>query len=150
MPSWCLLAVLCLLGACSTYSDQAARVRADLARGETGEALEILEKSGGDDPDVLNHLERGLVYYTEGRFAEAIAAFARAEVQIDDLYTKSLSREAAAFLTNDGTRPYTGYPAEQVLLHVYAALSYLGLGDREGALVECRKVSEQLTGLRYP
>lgn len=146
------LALGCLLlGGCSTYADQSARLRAAALDGDRARALTILSEDSDDDPDLLALLQRGLLHYEDGDFAGAIADFARAETALDESYTKSISKEALSFLTNDATRDYVPYPSEQVLLNVYAGLSYLGIGDRQGALVELRKVAlrlQQLESLR--
>ena len=58
MVTWFALLVLLATTGCSTYSSQSARVRAHLVDGERQEALEVLAKDGGKEPDVLNQLER--------------------------------------------------------------------------------------------
>ena len=142
-----LLALMCLATGCSTYSEKSHIIRNQVVTGQMAEALEELEKDGGDDPDVLNLLQRGLLYHYAGRFDDSIAAFHGAEIKIDDQFTTSISGEALAFLTNDGNRPYSGYPHEQILLHVYTALNYAFQEDLEGALVECRRVGIRLQAL---
>lgn len=134
--AWTLILVLGASG-CSTYASKSARLRDSIAGGDYEAALEQLD---ADSDDVLELLQRGLLLSYAGRFKESNEAFHRAEQRIDDLYTKSVSREAAAFVTNDATLPYTGWQHERVLLHLYSALNYLSLGDSDGALVECRRV----------
>lgn len=134
--AWILILLLVASG-CSTYASKSARLRDAIAAGDYDAALEQLD---ADSDDVLELLQRGLLLSYAGRFTESNDAFHRAEDRIDELYTKSVSREAAAFVTNDATLPYTGWAHERVLLHLYSALNYLSLGERDGALVECRRV----------
>lgn len=138
------LGVPLALTGCSTYATGARDVRMKVATGDLPTALEMLAKSGGKDPDVLNLLERGLLLHESAQYDSSNALLQRAELKIEDLYTKSISQGIAAFLTNDGTLPYSGYPHEQVLLHVYGALNYLAQDKSDDALVECRRVANRL------
>jgi hypothetical protein len=67
-----------------------------------------------------------------------------AEQLAEDLWTKSITREAAAFLLNDYTRPYAGEDFERAFLNVYSALNYVLVDDYEEALVECRRLNNKL------
>jgi hypothetical protein len=63
---------------------------------------------------------------------------------MDELYTKSISKEAASFLINDNTIPYRGEDFENAMVNLFMALNYAGVGNREDALVEARKVDNKL------
>ena len=142
-----LAAALGLLGGCSTYANQSTRIRAHADEGDLDGALAEVRKQAGDDPDVLALLQEGLLAYYVGDYPTSVTAFDSAAVKIDDQFTKSISTEALAFLSNDQSRPYDGYPGEQALLHIYAALAYLADGNRRAALVEIRAASTQLERL---
>jgi hypothetical protein len=133
-----------LLVGCSTYAQKSTRFRSHADRGDVAGALEDVRKEAGDDPDVLSLLQEGLLAYYVGEYPASVSAFDSAAFKIDDQFTKSISNEALAFLSNDQSRPYDGYPGEQALLHVYAALAYLADGNRRAALVEARAASSQL------
>ncbi|HKI83020.1 MAG TPA: hypothetical protein VKA63_01690 [Candidatus Krumholzibacteria bacterium] len=135
------------LGACSTYSSFSNQLRGDLLQDDLPKAVQATEKKGGDDPDVLNLLQRGLLYHYAERYEESNQAFQLADTKIEDQFTKSISGQALAFLTNDATLPYSGYPHEQVLMHVYGALNYLFEGNHQDALVECRRAGLRLDQL---
>ena len=137
------IAILLALTGCSTYAERSARIREAFAQGDLGRALEMIE-AGEEEADVLALLQRGLLRFEAGDYPGSARDFDRADQRIEELYTKSLSKEALAFLTNDATLDYTGYPAEQVLLHTYASLARLADGDRDGALVEARRASHRL------
>lgn len=144
------LLALCLVATatgCGSYVERSSLVRHDMLSGDWSGALERL----GDTPpgeDVLADLQVGLVQLDAGRYEAAAQRFDAASLRIEELYTKSLSREAFAFLSNDATLPYTGYPHEQVWLHVYAALARRAAGDHEGALVEMRRADLRLAQMQ--
>ena len=142
-----LAAALGLLAGCSTYANQSTRIRAHADRGDLDGALAEVRKEAGDEPDVLALLQEGLLAYYVGDHKASVSAFDSAAVKIDDQFTKSISTEALAFLSNDQSRPYDGYPGEQALMHIYAALAYLAYGNRRAALVEVRAASTQLERL---
>ena len=79
--------------------------------------------------------------YNRGDYELSNRYFETAERVADHLFTRSLSREAASFLTNDEVRPYRGEPFELVFIHYYRALNYWHLSEYEDALVECRKAN---------
>lgn len=142
-----LAVVLGLLAGCSTYANQSARIRSHADKGDLDGALAEVRKEAGDDPDVLSLLQEGLLAYYTSDYKASVAAFDSAAVMIDDQFTKSISTEALAFLSNDQSRPYDGYPGEQALMHIYAALAYLADGNRRAALVEVRAASTTLERL---
>ena len=139
--------VLGLLAGCSTYANQSTRIRGHADKGDLAGALAEVREEAGDDPDVLALLQEGLLAYYVGEYPASTAALNLAADKIDEQYTRSVSNEALAFLSNDQSRPYDGYPGEQSLLHVYAALAFLAEGNRNAALVEARAASTQLERL---
>jgi hypothetical protein len=70
--------------------------------------------------------------------------FQRAELLLEELYTKSLTRELAALAVTDNITKYRGESFEAILINYYKILNYLYLGDLDGALVECRRVNIKL------
>ena len=140
------VAVACVLMAgCGAY--YATSMKGPLKRLQQGDyegALEKLEKPLGDTNKLLYRLERGLIYHYQGEWAASNRQFEKAERLIDKLYTRSISREVAAFVTNDAIRPYTGEEFERVLIQYYRSLNYRYLGDPQASLVECRKANLRL------
>jgi hypothetical protein len=137
-------ALALLLPACGSYTQSALEVRGPLASGDFAAAQAFLEKEkpGGEGLPYL--MEVGLVLRYRGEYALSNETFERAERLIDELFTKSISREALALLTSDETIPYDGEMWERVLIHYYRALNYVDLGQFDEALVECRKVNHRL------
>lgn len=102
------------------------------------------ESSYGRKNMVLYYLDLGAVQHDAGKYKESDQSFAAAEQRMDELFTKSVSKEAGRFLLNDTTTDYAGERFERALVNVYRALDHLFLGNREGALVEARKLSRLL------
>ena len=97
----CSALLLSLSGCAASYSSYVSRSLNQLRQGNYADALDRLEKPNGKTNMLLYRLERGLIFHYQGLYAQSNAEFARAERRIDRLYTRSTSREAAAFLTND-------------------------------------------------
>lgn len=127
---------------CSRYN--MAALRNDLAMGNYKRAFATLEKNTSKSPHLPSLYELGLVSHYANEFERSHRAFELAERISDDLYTRSLSREAAALLTSDNTRPYAGTRYEQLLLHYYRALNYVYQNEPDEALVEVRRASALL------
>jgi hypothetical protein len=93
---------------------------------------------------VLYYLDRGIIAHFAGRYRESNESFSKAESIMEELYTKSLSKQAASFLISDNTIPYRGEDFERAMVNLFMALNYVGLGRWEDALVEARKVDNKL------
>jgi len=140
----CSALLLSLSGCAASYSSYVSRSLSQLRQGNYADALDRLEKPNGKTNMLLYRLERGLIFHYQGLYAQSNAEFERAERLIDRLYTRSVSREAAAFLTNDAIVAYRGEEFERVFIHYFRALNYERLGDRQAVLVECRKANLKL------
>lgn len=138
------IAAASALAGCASYTNVALEVRDPLARGDAAaaEAFLVDKKPGGDGLPYL--MELGLVLREGGQLDRSNETFESAEVLIDELFTRSISKEALAFLTSDETIPYSGEMWERVLVHYYRAMNYVDLGRYDDALVECRKINHRL------
>lgn len=139
----------CLLVACggpsgSMRKDVNALIAARDFKG--AEARIQKEKLGsyGKKNQVLYYLDLGAVQHDAGRYKESDKSLELAEARMEELFTKSVSRAAGTLLLNDNTTEYAGERFERALVNVYRALNYLFRGEREGALVEVRKLSRLL------
>jgi len=140
-----VVSLLLLVAGCAAgYSVYMGKSLRRLSRRDFPAALAAVRKPDGKTNIVLYRLERGLILHYQGRYAQSNGEFERAERLIDELYTRSASREAAAFLTNDAIRPYRGEEFERVFVHYYRAMNYQYLGLPQDALVECRKANLRL------
>jgi hypothetical protein len=142
-----LLAGAILLPGCASHSRDLAAVRASLLSGDVPQAVAEFEKQDGKDNDLLWLLERGYMLHLGGQWEESNQAFEAAELRSEELYTKSVSRQAAALLTSDLALPYRALPYELQMVQYYRALNYLELGLRDDALVEARKANQLLAEL---
>lgn len=145
------LAVLLLLsGGCARYDRLMDDCLRDAEAGRPRDALARLEKSplAGSDRDRLLYLmERGQLQYLAGDYRGSIATLEEADALIEDLVTRSLSRESFSFVSNDKVIPYSGEDFETAYIHYVKALAFLALQDLEGAAVEARKLDLKLTHL---
>jgi hypothetical protein len=94
---------------------------------------------------VLYYLDEGIISHFAGRYKESIQSLSRAESIMEELYTRSISKEAASFLISNNTIPYRGEDFERAMVNMFLALNYVGLGSWEDALVEARKVDNKLS-----
>ncbi len=96
---------------------------------------------------VLWNLENGIIYHFSGHYDSSTAFLNRAEIEIENNYTKSISRGFASFLSNDNKLAYDGEPYENIYLNAFKALNYVHQKDWEGALVETRRMSFKMEQL---
>jgi hypothetical protein len=110
------------------------------------------KKNYADRNRVLYYLDEGLLAHIAGHYEESNASLLKAEDIMANLYTRSISKEAASFLINDNTTSYRGEDFEAALVNLFLALNYVELGKLDEALVEARKVDSKLSSfnLQYP
>ena len=137
-----LLALLCLSLGCSPYSMEEVRIAFE--QGDFDAALIELDADGKGQAKLPYLFERGLIAHYGDQFDESNRTFELAEITSDDLYTKSISREAVSLVTSDNLRSYAGTQYERLLIHYYRAFNYVYLNMPDDALVECRKASSLL------
>lgn len=148
-----LLALALLQGCASTsvfnpYPAQAVAFRQATAGHDTQKVLAALEKKAGSGDRILYLAERGRINQLAGDYAASKADFERvlaAWRENDDkakLSATGTAAQGAALMTNDNAIPYKGYGYERVLVHLFQAYNYLGLGDAEGAQVELRNAQQ--------
>jgi uncharacterized protein len=86
----------------------------------------------------LYYTDLGMLYHYAAAYDSSTAYLLRAAAVYDELYTRSLSREAASLLVNDNVRPYRSKPYEIVWVHQVCQLNYLAQHQGDEALVEAR------------
>ncbi|MDY6791574.1 MAG: hypothetical protein SWH54_09920 [Thermodesulfobacteriota bacterium] len=119
------------------------------------QALKVIKDHKGDYPKrnaALYYMEEGILAHFALRYKESNESLSRAEQIMDELYTRSISKQTASFFINDNTIPYRGEDFESAMVNLFMALNYVGLGLRDEALVEARKVDNKLNIInsRYP
>ena len=93
---------------------------------------------------VLLHLDKGMLFHYQGEYQRSNEEFEKAELAIEDLYTKSISKGVASILLNDNALAYSGEVYEDLYLNVFKALNYLHLNQFDNAYVEIKRVNDKL------
>jgi len=144
-----LIGILIALSGCASHVATLANVRDALVSGQADSAFAAFDRGKAKPDDLLYLLDRGFMLHAAGRWEESNNAFESAERLAETLVTKSVSREAAALLSTDRVRPYSGLPFELKMIPYYRALNYVELGDLPNAVVEARKSSYRLARNSY-
>jgi hypothetical protein len=139
-----LSVALVFVSACSNYVARSTLIRTALIEDDYDRALAAVEEIDPSNSKLLYLYEKGLILHCRGDYAGSSEAFAQSEIVLEDLYTKSVTREAAALAISETIAQYRGDAFEAVFVNYYQILNYLGLGDVEGAMVECRRVNRKL------
>ncbi|MBI3597459.1 MAG: hypothetical protein HY203_09930 [Nitrospirae bacterium] len=142
-----VVSVLMVLSGCGPPVQHYVQVDNLQSRQQFAEADAVIVKHKaeyGERNAVLYDFDRGMMLHLAGQYAESNQVLAQAEDRIDQLYTKSVSAESGAMLTNDNTLPYEGEDFEKVMINVIQALNYVYLGEWDETLVEARKVDHKL------
>jgi uncharacterized protein len=141
-----IFAALCVAG-CGMKTDFYREVEQNVAARNYAVAIDRLEKNEehfGEKNEVLFNVEMGSLTHYAARYGESNQRFLAAERRMEELYTRSVSTEAAAMILNDNLIPYEGEDFEKVIVNLYLALNFAQMGDVEAALVEARKVDLKL------
>jgi uncharacterized protein len=136
-----------LFSSCAPTLEQYPKINQYLLAGDYGSAYTAVEQSKeryAERNAVLYYLDEGIILHFAGRYKESNQSFSKAESIMDELYTKSISKEAASFVISDNTVPYRGEDFEMVMVNLFSALNYAGLRSWEDAVVEARKVDAKL------
>ena len=135
-----VLAVAGCAGHASTMRD----VRASLLRNDLEGARARLAEAGRGTDDLLFALEDGLLLYYAGDPALSISRFDYAEGEVEERYTKSITRAALSLVTSDLILQFDPNGLDNLLVNYYKALAYIDLGDIDGAWVEWRRLESKL------
>ncbi len=150
-----VLAALCLLmllgtGGCARYDVLMESCLAEVRDGRAAEAVEKIEKSSlarSDRNRLLYLMEKGQLQYLAGQYDASVVTLEEADLLIEDLVSRSLSRESFSFVSNDKIIPYSGEDFETAYIHYVKALAFLARSDLSGAGVEARKIDIKLNAL---
>lgn len=132
---------------CATYTDSTREIRDALYSNAYSTALEKLDKSSiarSSADTVLYRMERGTILYLSGKYLQAAKEWDLASRRIDELYTVSLSKQAASLAINESFADYEGELHERVLLPIFSGLAYFANGQPDKAIVEARRTNEIL------
>lgn len=152
-----IFTVLILVGCASmaTYKQQFVAIEEMIARRDFGGAITQLEtakdKYYQNKDRVIYYLDLGMLYHYNKNYVKSNEMLTLAEVAIDELYTKSVTRAATSMLLNDNVLAYDGEDYEDIYLNIFKALNYLKLDNIDDAFVEIRRVNNklELLGQKY-
>jgi hypothetical protein len=94
--------------------------------------------------ELLYYFDKGSMLQAIGDYKGSTQFLEKAELKIEELYTKSATSEVTAFLSNDMNLPYQGEDFEQVMVNIMKCLNFMYEGDFAGAQIEARKVNNVL------
>jgi uncharacterized protein len=136
-----------LVSGCAMSTGFYKSVDADVASNQFEKAAAVVRANRdkyGSNSSVLYNLEEGLLLHYAGDYNLSTEHLAAGEQEMDELYTKSISKIAGSFVMNDNELPYQGEDFEKVYVNLFMALNYAELGKLEDAIVEARKVDLKL------
>ena len=135
--------VAAVLSSCTTRSAlRLERLEGLQAQGDYRAAVDRIKRDPGlygNTSRFLYFMDIGTLYHYAGMYDSSTAYLLRAANLYDELYTRSVTNEAAAFLTNDNVRPYRSKPFEIVFVHQMLELNYLARQQVDDAVVEARR-----------
>ena len=137
-----------LLSSCAMAPPAQPRVNSLVVAQKISQADEALGENPriyGKNNELLYWLDRGMVKQCAGKFEESIYAFSQAQQKYDELYTKSISKMANAWLLNDYAAAYRGEDFEYTLINIFQAINYLMIDNFNEALVEARDMDSKLS-----
>lgn len=136
-----------LLSSCASPSRYESRLNCLISQDKSAQADLVL----GDNPNLygknntlLYFLDKGLVCHLSKDYKKSIAAFEKAKLKFDELYTKSISGILSTWIINDYAASYSGEDFERVMVNIFQSLNYVMLGNIQDALVEARNVDSKL------
>lgn len=135
-------------GACVTYTDSIKVMREEYLNSKYDNALKNLESSSvlkQNNNRLLYLMEKSLILDRLQRKKESRSLLLEADKLADELYSKSISKEALTYVYNESAQEYSGEDYEKVAIHIMLALSFLDENDYNGALVEARKINNKLS-----
>lgn len=146
-----VFSIILVIG-CATQFTYYSNLKNFLSSEEYTKADALIEenkfKEYGEKNALLYWMDKGIVLHYARRYEDSILAFEKAEKLAEELYTKSISEEAATFLISDNAKAYYGEDFERIFINVFQSLNYLFLNKYEDALVEARKVDHKLKTLQ--
>ena len=144
---WVMAMIVLVYAGCAPSLKWYPQMNQYLANRQYAAALNLIDQNKNTYTKlnaVLFYLDEGLVAHYGGYYERSNQALSKAESLMQDLYTTSISKEAATFLINDNAYPYRGEDFESALVNLFMALNYAAMQKWDDALVEARKVDAKL------
>ena len=96
---------------------------------------------------VLYYLNYATLLQLKGDYNNSITYFNLADHLIAENNSLTFTDAALAIATNSMKTTYHTESFEQIMLHYYQALNYISINNYEDAIVECKKINEELEKL---
>ena len=96
---------------------------------------------------VLFYLDIGITLHNAGKYKESNINLSKAELAIEENFTKSISKLAASMVLNDNVLDYPGEDYEDIFINILMALNYIHMNNVEDAMVEVKKIDVKLSKL---
>jgi len=146
-----LLLIFSLLLGCAsmkTATSQFEGINEILAQSDYATALmriEAAKETGYTEKDkVLYYLDAGMLNFYAGNYKRSNELLSKAEIAIEENFSKSISKAATSLLLNDNALEYFGEDYEDIYINIFKALNFLELGSFDDAYVEIRKIDEKM------
>lgn len=137
-----LIFALTMLSACATFYQKQADVMDAVYNGNINKAEALMNDARWQKPKrnrLLFYLNKGTILWMNGKNIESNQYFLKADLFVED-YRKNYVTELASVLINPNYSTYSGESFEQILLHYYATINFVQLGDLDNALVACKRM----------
>lgn len=131
------------LSSCATYYQVNTAFNSQFEQGNLEAAEKQLKATKTKKTKFLYLANRGVVNTLTGNYEASNQLLEKAYIYQQD-YQKNYLDEGASFLVNPTLTAYKPEDHEQLLLLYYKALNYLKINNYSAALVECRRLNEQL------
>lgn len=138
-----------LISSCATYYQRAAEFNSNIESGNIEKAKELLEKdkkSQDGKNRLLYFMNKGTVEMLSGNYIKSNEYFNEADIIIED-HQKKIGTQALSLISNPMATEYGGEDFERVLIHYYKALNYIQLGQKDDAIIECRRINLKIQQL---
>ncbi len=141
-----ILGLFTIISSCATYYQKNSKFNAYYVKGDFKNAAEILskiKKAATRKDRLIYFMNQGMVASMQGNYAESNYFFEEA-YKLADSYHTNYVNEGAALLLNADMVEYKGEDFEVLYINYYKAINYLKMGQKQEALVECRRLNNRL------
>lgn len=147
---WAYLFGFAALMGCQTYQSKTESTFQQIKSGEVQSALpelKILADKKSDD-QLIYLLDYATALQIAGDYKTSADYFAKADALVEAMDYQSVSNIALSAIGGEEAIQYKGESFEKFLLNSINSLNYLALSDRDGALVEVRKINERISKMK--